>query len=310
MNFDQDVNFIVNSIMNPENIWCNKTQNDLSHMLFPDSFLGPRRDLLKGDMYREWGRWFIEQFIDEKYLTNGTSYVEVLSDVYNIICQIVGWSYDEKSKREISGIISQYVINRVKYCLKDSVKRRKISLSEKKELLYVLGENPRCWMTGMQFSEQAHDVFLGNKDCVIPLPLYVDKYMPIGLNSRHLRIEIDHLYPFSLGGGDEIDNYRLICGWANIVKSSQTSIYGKGTLFKKELSTYLNVNNYYWSLRAIGLRRKCECNTCKNSLDNSQLTISSFHGSGKLINPISMKVYCYEHADKTARFVKREDFYL
>lgn len=296
--------------MNPENIWCNTTQNDLSHMIFPDSFLGPRRDLLKGDMYREWGRWFIEQFIDEKYLINGTSYVEVLYDVYAIVGQIVGWSYDEKNKREIAGVISQYVVNRVKYCIKDGIKRRKITNYEKLDLLNILGVQPRCWMTGLLFSEQAIEAFLGNKSAVIPLPAFVDKYMPIGVTQRHLKIEIDHLYPFSLGGNDDIDNYKLICGWANIMKSSQTSIYGRGTLFRKELSEYLNVNNYYWALRAIGLKRKCECDSCHKTLDNSQLTISSFHGAGKLINPISMKVYCYDHADKKGRFVSRDEFSL
>lgn len=310
MSFDQDINFIINSIMSPENMWCNHTQNELSHMSFPDSFLGPRRDLLKGDMYREWGRWFIEQFIDERYLTNGTSYVEMLRDVYTIVNSIVGWTYDEKSRKEIAGIISKYVMKRVNFCVSDNTKRRKLTKLDKHDLLYFLGSSPRCWMTGLLFQETAIDIFLGDREAKIKLPSFVDKYMPIGINERHLMIEVDHLYPFTLGGSDDLDNYRLICGWANIIKSSQTSIYSRGTLFTREISTYLNVNNYYWALRTIGLKRKCECADCNKTLENSQLTISSFHGQGKLVNPISMKVFCYDHADKGNRFISREKFSL
>ncbi len=64
-----------------------------------------------------------------------------------------------------------------------------------------------------------------------------------------------------------------------------------------------------WSRNQI-LKRKCECDGCKNNLENSQLTISSFHGAGKIINPISMKIMCYEHAYENDRFVLRTNFEL
>ncbi|WP_235501704.1 HNH endonuclease domain-containing protein, partial [Trabulsiella odontotermitis] len=195
-------------------------------MSFPDPMLGFRRDLLKGDMYREWGRWFIEQFIDAKYLSNNVTYAEIFYDVFLIIDKICGWTYDRNDKQEISGIISKYVLQRIRI-ITESYKRKKISLSEKRELLELLGDKPRCWLTGMLFSQEAIDLFLGRQNATIKLPDYVDKYMPIGLIDRDLKIEIDHLYPFALGGDDSIENFRLICGWANMVKSSQVTMYGR-----------------------------------------------------------------------------------
>ncbi|EAU1380284.1 hypothetical protein DJ428_10455 [Salmonella enterica] len=278
-------------------------------MSFPDPMLEFRRDLLKGDMYREWGRWFIEQFIDVKYLSSNVTYPEIFYDVFRIIDTICGWTYDRTDKMEVSGIISRYVLQRVKI-ITESNKRRRVSLSERRELLDLLGEKPRCWLTGMPFSPEAIAIFLGERDVKIKLPDYVDKYMPIGLVERDLKIEVDHLYPFALGGDDSIENFRLICGWANMVKSSQVSMYGRGTKYTKSIRPYQSIDNYYWAIRTLGLKRKCECDGCKNNLENSQLTISSFHGAGKIINPISMKIMCYEHAYENDRFVLRTNFEL
>ncbi|EFO5516625.1 hypothetical protein HN069_000793 [Salmonella enterica] len=278
-------------------------------MSFPDPMLGFRRDLLKGDMYREWGRWFIEQFIDVKYLSSNVTYPEIFYDVFRIIDTICGWTYDRTDKMEVSGIISRYVLQRVNI-ITESNKRRRVSLSERRELLDLLGEKPRCWLTGMPFSPEAIAIFLGERDVKIKLPDYVDKYMPIGLVERDLKIEVDHLYPFALGGDDSIENFRLICGWANMVKSSQVSMYGRGTKYTKSIRPYQSIDNYYWAIRTLGLKRKCECDGCKNNLENSLLTISSFHGAGKIINPISMKIMCYEHAYENDRFVLRTNFEL
>lgn len=33
---ERDFNFVINSILNIQKAWCNDTQNELSHMSFPD----------------------------------------------------------------------------------------------------------------------------------------------------------------------------------------------------------------------------------------------------------------------------------
>lgn len=301
----KDIAALIGSVLNQEDVWNANSQATISSMNFPDQLLGRRKDLLRGDIHREWGRWFIEQFIDEKYFKQNVNYPVVLVDVKKILDSILSWDFEEEKIRELTRIITKYVLEQVD--LAKSTRRRKVlDYRDKSFLLSLSKEQPRCWLTGVAFSEVAVNQFLGYETGSIILPDFIDKYLPIGILQQHLTIEIDHLYPFYCGGEDDFTNYKLICGWANRVKSSQISFYMKGT---GDIGRqHFGVDNYYWALRAIGMRRRCEHPNCNATLENSPLTIESYHGEGKIINPISMKVLCYDHIKDTDRFVKRENF--
>jgi hypothetical protein len=304
---DKNIAAIIGSILNKNDAWDISSQNEISSITFPEQLLGARKDLLKGDIYREWGRWFIEQFIDVKYFSQDIIYPTVWVEVNNVLERILGWDFDYEKKKYLSHTIAKYVIERVSF-IKQQKRRRKVTRKDKDFLLSLYDKQPRCWLTGLPFSEEAIENFRGYKELKPKLPKYIDQYLPIGIIEQHLAIEVDHLYPFTYGGDDDVDNYKLICGWANRVKSSQISLYMRGTGSLAKNNAFFNLDNYYWALRVIGMKRKCEHPGCTAHIETSPLTISSYHGEGKLINPISMRVLCYDHASEKDRFIKREAY--
>jgi hypothetical protein len=284
-----------------------KIQKELSGLKPPELLMGVRTELLQGDITREWCKWIIEQFIDHDFLNSELSFIRVYKEVIICLDMMLGWQIDNDDKLQIAKHISNLVLERVEYIKEEEKQRKNITADIKEELLSIYGDSPRCWLTGYKFSKEAVFNFTASKSDKVELnlPTYVDRYRPIGVNARDLCIEVDHLHPFSLGGKDCIDNYRLICGWANKVKSNHISGYSYGTKVTGKNKLYPK-SYYYWVLRVIGLKRKCEFPGCKNDIYNSELTVCSSLGSSKSINPVSMMVVCKDHDTLNDRYLKRD----
>ena len=300
---------ITSSTLSKDLNWDWSNQTDLASLKPPETLMGVRKDVMQGDITREWCKLIVEQFIDESFLSETCSFAKVYKEVSICVHNLTGMQYTDSDKKNISIHISQLVLERVKVIVEGKRKRSRISALDKTNLLDIYGKEPRCWLTGYKFSKEAIYNFTADKgeQIDLKLPLFVDKYKPIGVIERDIRIEIDHLYPFSLGGDDSLDNFRLICGWANKVKSNHVTGYSLGS----KLAHGVNLNpksNYYWALRLIGLKRKCEVDGCNKTLENSELTVCSIFGRTKNINPLSMKVVCEEHDNLPSRFVKRDLF--
>lgn len=295
------------SVLSCDSSWDLKNQKELAGLKPPDLLMGIRTDLLQGDITREWCKWIIEQFIDHEFLISEVSFIRVYKEVSDCLERMLGKQIDNDDKLEISKHISNLVLERIEYIKEEERRRKSITTDIKEELLTIYGTNPRCWLTGYKFSKEAIFNFTASKvDKVeLNLPIYVDRYRPIGVVARDIGIEVDHLHPFSLGGKDCIDNYRLICGWANKVKSNHISGYSYGTKVTGKDKLYPK-SYYYWVLRVLGLKRKCEVSGCKNDIYNSELTVCSSLGSSKSINPVSMMVVCKDHDTLNDRFLKRK----
>ncbi|WP_068714518.1 HNH endonuclease [Vibrio tritonius] len=305
-----DIRLLASSILSEENVWDWENQRELASLKTPDILLGIRKDIIQGDITREWLRWIIEQFVDYSHIGTNCTIVKVYSDIYSCIDKLIGLQENDDYKINISKQLSKLVLSRMEKLNKSS-RRKSISNEVKRDLIdiYSSGDSLRCWLTGYEFSPEAIFNFDAPKSerVNLKLPEFVDRLKPIGLNESDLRIEVDHLYPFSLGGKDDIDNYRLICGWANRVKSNHITAYSPGNRLNQN-SGFWPRSYYYWLLRLIGLRRKCEYPGCKNNLGNSELTVESIFGPTKNITPASMRVVCREHSVLPNRYIKREDF--
>lgn len=297
---------IQSSTLSTELNWDWNNQTDLAALKPPEMLMGVRRDLMQGDISREWCKWIVEQFIDEKFFLKDCDFPFVYEEVSVSLRLLFGQQYSDEDRQSISIHITHLVIERVRLIKAENRRRKPITKSIKESLLSIYGETPRCWLTGYQFTKEAIHNFTASSDekLSLILPKYVDKHKPIGLIERDICIEVDHLHPFSLGGDDSLDNYRLICGWANKVKSNHISGYSKGTRESAKSNHSIN-SHHYWALRLIGLRRKCEVAGCDKTLNNSELTVCSSIGSRKSINPISMKVICSEHDNLVNRYIKR-----
>lgn len=295
------------SILHPNNNWDISVQRGLSELKTPDYLIGPRVDLLQGDISREWFKWIVDQFVDKCFFDKGTNYFKIYADVEASIEHLVGNQRDHDAKKELVSLISDMVSKRIEFLVSEKKSRKPLSKSIKEDLLAIYGPNPRCWLTGYKFSDDAIFNFTAKQaDKVeLVLPSYVDRYRPIGMNNRGLSIEVDHLHPFSYGGVDDISNYRLICGWANQVKSNHITGYSTGTRVTGASHMFPN-NFYYWVIRVLGLKRKCEVKGCTNTIESSELTVCSNLGNTKAITPVSMRVVCKKHDSRANRYVKRE----
>ncbi|AXT38445.1 hypothetical protein D1814_07060 [Alteromonas sp. BL110] len=298
---------LAGSILQPNNNWDISVQKQLSAFKNPDYLIGPRVDLLQGDISREWFKWIVDQFVDKRFFNEKTNFFEIYTDVRDSIELLIGNQKDEDDKQKISELISISVEQRINFLKQDDRNRKNITTTIKEDLLTIYGQEPRCWLTGLKFSQEAVFNFTAKKvdKQPIQLPTFVDRYRPIGTNERDLCIEVDHLFPFSYGGPDDLNNYRLICGWANRVKSNHITGYSTGTKVSGA-SKLFPTSFYYWVIRTLGLKRKCEVAGCNNNITNSELTVCSQLGSSKAITPVSMKVICKDHDNRENRYIRRD----
>jgi hypothetical protein len=122
-------------------------------------------------------------------------------------------------------------------------------------------------------------------------------YKPRGLIERDLRIEIDHVFPFSQGGQDE-DNLQLACGWCNRHKSAHLSIYDVEGQPRSAGQNSLGISSVpqpFWVVRLLALNRTCEYQSgCTRSVQTAELTVAAIRESGAL-NPTNLRVTCREH---------------
>lgn len=277
--------------------WSSEFLLEISEKNVPDLVLGNNLSILKSDIHSKWARWFIESMCDPKmFEKDPPTYSKVFSVVYSNICSILP-EREQSHKVSLSGTISDVVLNYL-YIAQNKRIRKQLTLNEKLSLIDISGRNPRCWICGYKFSDEAIENFISRTKYKIPRPLFIDILKPLGLSDRDLQIEVDHIKPFSHGWGDE-DNLRISCGWCNRYKSNCESIYDTYGL-AKTIRGYNNLPfwtlpNPFWTIRVLGVNKKCSFNKGCNATNlNSELTIAPIVKYGSL-NPANLRVVCYEH---------------
>lgn len=294
---------VQNRLKSSSDYWSIKNLEKIDHMEIPHSFFGRQRPLLKGDIQELWVRWFIEgiadprrYLIDSKYSKYSTLYVFVYTDVRREILDASVFPYMTIPERE-------EIAKSIALCISDMVKsmklsnvRKPLSDADKKLFLDLAGKPPRCWICGWQFPQIAIDNFMEGTREKVPSPI-VDVFKPRGLKSQDLRIEVDHVLPFS-HGGDIKDNLKLACGWCNRYKSSHWLIYdveGQPIQARSNNFGVSSIPQPFWVVRLLALRRKCEHpEGCQNTVENSELTVMPIRECGAL-NPTNLRLTCIEH---------------
>lgn len=273
--------------------WIKESVFELSTKTIPDDMYRNRKDLLIADSHLLWSKWFIESIVDIKsqhnaFLPYGV-YYKKLHNKINIL-------FPTKSKENIDEIAATIsVITFKQMVLNNEKKRERLGYDKRCELIDI---SKRCWYCGYLFGDDEIDTFLGlNSDIDRTKKDFVDYLKPSGLSERDSRIEIEHMHPFSKGGGSG-DNLVLACGWCNKYKSNRMSIYdvtSEALAYSHPRLGMVSVPQPFWIIRLISIKRKCEhIDGCSNNINNSELTVVPIIEDGAA-NIMNLRVVCPEH---------------
>jgi len=285
------------AIRAPRSAWSRGNIERLASMEVPFPFLGRRRGLLKADSHRQWARWFAESLLDPGACElEALDYVSVFEVVFGSVKEVFG---NEKTSAELKELASTAAraIFATSLNRRTQAQRRTVTLDERSTLLELAGEPPRCWICGSRFKDECVEAFLCGQPVVPRSDAFIDILRPRGLKHRDYKIEIDHVVPFSSGGGEE-ENLRLACGWCNSVKAANVSLYNVPGVPKRAERNGLGVYSLpqpFWVVRALALVRNCEhLGGCSRSADNAEMTVAPFKVRGAM-NPTNLSVVCTDH---------------
>ena len=292
----EETRFVQSALQDDRLNWSYASLGSLARRRVPDQVLGEQRLVLRADINRQWGRWFVESLADpQRYASSQLSYPRIFADVHQSVTRRFG-NLAKPKQRELASAASSILMRTVER-LKADRNRSRWSKEERRTLLDSVGGSPRCWICGARFSRDAVHNFCERDARSIPLPPFVDILKPRGLNQRDLSIEIDHIIPHSLGGSDE-DNLALACGWCNRHKQSYGSIYdvvGRPKKAGKNSFGATSLPQPFWTVRLMATIRRCEHpNGCSESADTTEITVAPRDCTGSL-NPVNLCVTCKNH---------------
>ncbi len=216
--------FLSASLSDPGAPWSRSGLRSVARLQVPDRVFGSLEDVLRGDVHRQWASWFLGTICDvDAYARSGTEYAYIFTHVLARIRSTM----TELSERDVNELASQVAkLVHAEARRRAGIRARApIDKTLRRQLVDLADGKPYCWVCGWRFQPEAVDRFLELSEDLPEVPDLIDIFKPIGLNRRHLRIEVDHVAPFSRGGADGGDNLRLCCGWCNAHKSDRSSIY-------------------------------------------------------------------------------------
>jgi 5-methylcytosine-specific restriction endonuclease McrA len=287
----------LDSLQRTRGAWDAKVVDRIASMAVPDGILGHRKSLLRCDIYRQWARWFIEGLADSEAFNPATvDYITVFVTVLAAVDQRFKDMLTPQSKRELASIAARTLYTSIEE-RKEETRRVRLGRAERVLLLELAGAPPRCAICGIAFGDRSVDSFIDMQCPPDGTKALIDVFRPSGLSERDLRIEVDHVVPFSVGGG-ETDNLRLTCGWCNSAKSAYESLYDVDGTVRRVPQNALGITSLprpFWVVRVLGTVGRCESETmCHATARNTELTVVPALASGAL-NPTNLRVTCLEH---------------
>ena len=282
--------FLRASLGDPGAPWNHNGLRGIARLQVPERVLGSLEDVLRGDIHRQWASWFLGTICDvDAYARAESPYAYIFTDVLARIRSAM----TELSPRDVNELASQVAKlahgearrragNRVRTPLDRALRLQLVDLVDGK---------PHCWVCGWRFQPEAIDRFLELSEDPPEAPDLIDVFKPIGLNRRHLRIEVDHVAPFSRGGADGGDNLRLCCGWCNSHKSDRSSIYEVSGEARtaKGINTGRALPQPFWVVRILAM----EAERGGLSPKEGELTVALRNPNGA-VNPANLMAVTYD----------------
>lgn len=291
-----EAGFVDVALAGPSTHWDGDALRRLSSLQVPEAVLGRRRTLLRADASQQWAQWFAEGLVDpRRYAGLPLNYARIFADVLNAVDRRFP-SQTKEERREIASSVSKALRRSVEQ-LSSARRRTVIDRSQKSFLIAIAGDPARCWICGTAFDQVAVDNFIHGDAVPLSVPAFLDILKPRGLNAADLAIQIDHVLPVALGGGEE-DNLALACGWCNRHKSAATSIYdveGRPRPAGPNRIGVASLPQPFWTVRQLGVTGRCEhVDGCPRNVANSAMTVAPATAGGAF-NPQNLVTTCLEH---------------
>jgi hypothetical protein len=284
------------------NAWQQLPLHRLASRQTPPDILGQYAWLLEADVAMTWMGWFIDGLVDRKrYIaTQDLGYAHLYAKVQEELRErdsILPIDELRKAAAALSEFAWEDILRR------RNASRRAIPESARRELWFTAEPSPRCYLCGYLFTIQARDRYLDRGKArgltKADLPLLVDFTRPRGLVPRDMAVEVDHTAAVAAGGGNQLENLRLACGWCNRTKGARDRLYDApatcaGTITLRALGA-VSIPQPLWVLRVVATRSRCEHSSgCSAKLESHELFLAPRNLRGEL-NPINCAVYCAEH---------------
>lgn len=293
---ENEIQFLRAALIGSRASWDGDSLRRLATLSVPPAVLGLHGWLIDADVRLQWARWCVESFGDAGgFLRRGDSFPIIFAAVFAVVQNRFPQVGDEDRKtlavavaRIIYGLVEQR---------RQAQPRRGLTDVERRDLLALSGRPPRCWICGAQFQEPAITNFLWEETNEIPVPLFLDILKPRGMEPRDLQIEVDHVVPYSAGGGEQ-DNLALACGWCNRYKAAHTVLYDVQGQPRRQASVSAagdSLPQPFWIVRLLATVGRCQYfDECHRSTENSPITVAPVVEGGSM-NPVNMLVTCDEH---------------
>lgn len=236
--------------------WSLGELGQLSSQVVPASILGKTPELLQGDINKQWAQWFLRGICNVHYAyQNGWKYPQINAHVREWIDKEFGGHSIHSD--ELINLISRAIFDELQR-LRRKRERQSIPFDIKQELIDICDGKAHCWICGYKFRNEAISNFLDSTRYVVPLPKWIDIYKPVGLTTRDVRIEIDHVFPVCEGGDTTIENIRIACGWCNSHKGAYGSLYdvNGSALGGKIDGKAISLPQPFWVIRLLSVLQK------------------------------------------------------
>lgn len=266
----------------------------LSSQLVPPSILGKTPELLQGDINKQWAQWFLRGICNVQHAHQcGWKYPQVNAHVRQWLDKEFGGH--SLHSEELVILISRAIFDELQKQKKKG-ERKNIPFEIKQELIDICDGKPFCWVCGYKFRNEAVSNFLDSTRYRVPLPNWIDIYKPIGLTPRDVRIEVDHIFPVSDGGGAEVDNIRISCGWCNSHKGAHGSLYDvSGSALSGKLNGKpVSLPQPFWVIRLLSVLKKTfPGSTHCAATSEKELTVTPQNMLGQM-TPANLLVVSYD----------------
>ena len=291
-----EARFVHQSLDQVAKAWDAVGIETLASLGVPDSVLGRRWALVRGDVNLLWSQWYVESILDPRRVPS-MSYASLFATVRREIDRRFSAHDKTDPERHELAVATARFLHAVGRSAQSDRQRLSVTKDVRQQLVDETGWPVRCWICGADFSEQTVEVFVSRRSRPMKLPQFIDVLRPRGLNEQDLRIEVDHVVPFA-HGGEEDSNLRLACGWCNRHKGARLSLYDTAGRPRLAGPNDLNLHSLpqpFWLIRLFGVVGRCEHpGGCPRNANDTELLVAMTNDTGAM-NPSNLRVTCRDH---------------